>query len=71
MAFYGMPKCDCCGRFVRTTGAGVSWCQTYTHLDLNDPTYRCSKCTDEYGVKPTNCNPLSGPWNGRNPTESP
>jgi hypothetical protein len=61
-------RCNICGRFVRTFGPGVSWCRTYTHLDLNDPTYRCSPCTDKHGVMQSNCNPASGPWQGRNAT---
>lgn len=69
MRYATWPNCDRCGRFVRPNDPGVSWCQTYTHLDLNDPTYRCSPCTDRHGVKPTNCNESQGPYHGRNPTE--
>mgnify|MGYP007100106923 CR=1 FL=1 len=65
----GQENCDICGRFVWPNSPGTSWCQTYTHLDLNDPTFRCSRCTDEHGVKQSNCNPNSGPWSGRNPSE--
>lgn len=60
------PRCDCCGRFVQVNSPGVSWCQTYTHLSLNDPTYRCSPCTDRLGVRPTNCNEREQPYHGRN-----
>lgn len=62
------PNCDMCGRFVNPSAPGVSWCQTYTFMSLNDPTYRCSPCTDKHGVEKSNCNPKSGPWQGRNPT---
>lgn len=61
------PNCDTCGRFVKPSGPGVSWCQTYTFMTLNDPTYRCDACTEKLGVKDSNCNPSAGPWNGRNP----
>ena len=63
---YMRARCDICGRYVRTMAPGVSWCQTYTWYDLNDPTYRCSPCTDKHGVKESNCNPNAGTWNGRN-----
>jgi hypothetical protein len=63
----GQENCDTCGRFVWPMAPGVSWSQSYTHMDLHDPTYRCSRCTDIHGVQPSNCNPDSGPWCGRNP----
>lgn len=60
--------CDRCGRYLNTNATGVSWCQTYTPPhDLNDPTYRCSPCTDKFGIKPTNCNESERPYHGRNP----
>jgi hypothetical protein len=64
----GQENCRVCGRFVWPNGPGVSWAQTYTHYTLNDPIYRCSSCTDKHGIPETNCNPNSGPWNGRNPS---
>lgn len=67
----GQHNCNICGKFVWPNGPGVSWSQNYTHLDLHDPTYRCSRCTDIHGVASSNCNPDSGPWNGRNPLMSP
>ena len=66
-------RCDCCGRFVREGGSGVSWSQQWSYdyegtPDLHDPTFRCSPCTDEHGVKPTNCNETNGgKYHGRNP----
>lgn len=60
-------RCDTCGRFVRPFAPGVSWSQSYTFMTLNDMRYRCSPCTDEHGIEPSNCNPAAGPWCGRNP----
>ncbi len=65
-------RCDICGRFVSQNAPGVSWSQSWGYCmdgspDLYDPTYRCSACTDEYGVRPSNC-AASYPGNGRNPT---
>lgn len=63
MTYYGYPfKCDTCGRFVRADGPGVSTSQSWStgwggEPDLHDPTYRCSACTDEHGVRPSNCHP--------------
>lgn len=63
-------RCEVCGRFVSNLAPGVSWSQTWSHgwdgPELHDPTYRCSPCTDAYGVRPTNCAP-SYNGNGRNP----
>lgn len=67
---YMRERCDSCGRYVSPGGQGVSWCQTYSGMWLNDPTYRCSPCTDRLGVGESNCNPESGPWSGRNPMEA-
>ena len=60
------PTCDKCGRFINPNGNGVSWSQSYTNYDLHDPTYRCSRCTDKHGIAKSNCNPLTGRWEGRN-----
>lgn len=60
-------RCDTCGKFVRQMAPGVSWCQTRTHMDLNDPVYRCSPCTDLYGVGESNCHQPEK-YSGRNPT---
>lgn len=67
-------RCDCCGRFVREDGPGVSWSQSYGYgidgtPDLHDQTFRCSPCTDKHGIKPTNCNEAQGKYHGRNPKE--
>jgi hypothetical protein len=67
----GQENCIDCGRFIWPLGPGVSWCRTYTHMDLNDPTYRCSPCTDKHGLRESNCNPAAGPWSGRNPMTPP
>jgi hypothetical protein len=64
-------NCDKCGRFVSIGAPGVSWSQSYSETmegpDLHDPTYRCSPCTDLYGIKPTNCNESQSKYHGRNP----
>lgn len=63
-------NCDCCGKFVSIGAPGVSWSQQWGYdmsgcPDLYDPTFRCSPCTDKYGIAPTNCAP-SYRGNGRN-----
>lgn len=65
-------RCDCCGKFIRENGPGVSWSQSYSYSmdgtpDLDDTTYRCSPCTDLHGIKPTNCNESQSPYHGRTP----
>lgn len=67
------PRCDTCGRFVRPMAPGVSSSQSWSYeMDgspcLNDPTYRCSPCTDARGVRGTNCVPAEH-YAGRNPKE--
>lgn len=52
--------CDTCGKFVRVSGEGVSWSQTWGYSmdgtpDLHDIRYRCSPCTDKIGPRETNC----------------
>ena len=69
--FFGfLDRCECCGRFVSIGAEGVSWSQTWSYQmdgtpELNDPRYRCSSCTDKFGIGWTNCAP-SYPGNGRN-----
>ncbi len=62
--------CDTCGKFVSPQGAGVSWSQTWSQTwdgpDLHDPVYRCSSCTDIYGIRHTNCG-QPHLYQGRNP----
>jgi len=53
-------RCDVCGRFLSVGAPGVSWSQSWGYCmdgspELYDPTFRCSPCTDTWGVKPTNC----------------
>ncbi len=71
MTFDAQDRCEVCGRFVQTLAPGVSWSQSWGYCmdgspDIYDPTYRCSPCTDAYGVRPSNCAPSYG-GNGRNP----
>jgi hypothetical protein len=66
-------KCDACGRFVNAGAPGVSWSQQWSYdmsgcPDLHDAKFRCSPCTDKWGVGWTNCAPAYG-GNGRNPIE--
>lgn len=67
---YMRDRCNMCGRYVRLNAPGVAWVQTYSGFDLNDPSYRCSPCTDKFGEMQSNCNPAAGPWSGRNPIEA-
>ena len=65
-------RCDKCGCFVSEKGPGVSWSQNWSYdyegtPDLHDATFRCSPCTDKYGIKPTNCNESQAKYHGRNP----
>lgn len=65
-------RCEICGRFVNPGGPGVSWRVTWSWSGgtpcLDDPSYRCSPCTDAHGVGPTNCAD-SYPGRGRNDLE--
>lgn len=65
-------RCDACGRFLSEGAPGVSWSQWWSYEmdgtpNLHDPIFRCSTCTDAYGIPPTNCAPAY-PGQGRNPT---
>lgn len=69
-------RCGNCGRFVSEQAPGVSWSQSWSYgwdgvPDLHDRVYRCSPCTDQLGIRESNCNPAAGPWSGRNPLPSP
>lgn len=64
-------RCDCCGKFVRANAPGVSWSTEWSYdmsgtPDLHDPTFRCSPCTDQWGIKPSNCH--GSHYAGRNPS---
>lgn len=68
-------KCDACGRFLNPAAPGVSWSQTWSYCmdgspDLHDPGFRCSPCTDKFGVRDTNCAHPER-YQGRNPTPEP
>ncbi len=74
--WYLLPlRCVECGRFVSERAPGVSWRQLWSYgmdgcPELGDVTYRCSPCTDKYGVRGTNCTPPEQ-YSGRNPLETP
>lgn len=45
-----MPKCHCCGRFVRVA-PGVAWKMVYGGWppEPSEEIYKCKRCTDEEG----------------------
>jgi len=65
--------CDRCGKFVGVGNSGVSWSRSYGYCmdgspDLHDPEFRCSPCTDKFGIGESNCaNPNA--YRGRNEME--
>lgn len=60
MRWFQTEKCDWCGRFMNCGEIGASWSQTWQYAmdgtpDLNDPDWRCAKCTEKHGPRETNC----------------
>jgi hypothetical protein len=63
-------RCDLCGRFVPPDGPGVSWRIEREERGLLRVVYRCSPCTDAWGVQPNWLPAELGPLYGRNRAEA-
>jgi hypothetical protein len=61
-----MRRCDLCGRYVDPVALGVSWRVDFGKYGELQQYYRCSPCTDEYGVQPSDPAGNGLPFYGRN-----